>query len=220
MNYLNQLIFVMDLLGTAAFAVAGAMVAIKRNADLFGVLLCGLLTAQGGGAMRDLILGNHPPRMFRDTTDLWLALAVSLVVFWTVRLLRDRVQSREKEFDAVLNIVDALGLAVFTVTGMNVALESGAAGNGALTVAMGMLTGCGGGILRDVVLARMPTVLHKQFYASASLIGGLLYWVFLTGGLRNVPAVLVSMLCIFALRMLAAHYRWNLPKALVPKHKK
>lgn len=219
MNYLNQLIFVMDLLGTAAFAVAGAMVAIKRNADLFGVLLCGLLTAQGGGAMRDLILGNHPPRMFRDTTDLWLALAVSLVVFWTVRLLRDRVQSHEKGFDALLNIVDALGLAVFTVNGMNVALEFGGWDNGVLTVTMGMMTGIGGGILRDVILARMPTVLRKQFYATASLIGGLLYWVFLTGGLRNAPSILISMLTIFVLRMLATRYRWNLPKALVSKNK-
>ena len=91
MTYINQLIFVMDLVGTVAFAAAGAMVAIKRNADLFGVLLCGLLTAQGGGAMRDLILGNHPPRMFQNTTDLWVALATATVVFWAVRLLREKV---------------------------------------------------------------------------------------------------------------------------------
>ena len=219
MTYINQLIFVMDLVGTVAFAAAGAMVAIKRNADLFGVLLCGLLTAQGGGAMRDLILGNHPPRMFQNTTDLWVALATATVVFWAVRLLREKVMDQEKTFDAVLNIMDALGLAVFTVNGMNVALEFGGWDNGVLTVTMGMMTGIGGGILRDVILARMPTVLRKQFYATASLIGGLLYWVFLTGGLRNVPSILISMLTIFALRMLATRYRWNLPKALVSKNK-
>ena len=219
MTYINQLIFVMDLVGTVAFAAAGAMVAIKRNADLFGVLLCGLLTAQGGGAMRDLILGNHPPRMFQNTTDLWVALATATVVFWAVRLLREKVMDQEKTFDAVLNIMDALGLAVFTVNGMNVALEFGGWDNGVLTVTMGMMTGIGGGILRDVILARMPTVLRKQFYATASLIGGLLYWVFLTGGLRNVPSILISMLTIFVLRMLATRYRWNLPKALVSKNK-
>lgn len=219
MAYINQLIFVMDLVGTVAFAAAGAMVAIKRNADLFGVLLCGLLTAQGGGAMRDLILGNHPPRMFQNTTDLWVALATATVVFWAVRLLREKVMDQEKTFDAVLNIMDALGLAVFTVNGMNVALEFGGWDNGVLTVTMGMMTGIGGGILRDVILARMPTVLRKQFYATASLIGGLLYWVFLTGGLRNVPSILISMITIFALRMLATRYRWNLPKALVSKNK-
>ena len=219
MTYINQLIFVMDLVGTVAFAAAGAMVAIKRNADLFGVLLCGLLTAQGGGAMRDLILGNHPPRMFQNTTDLWVALAAATVVFWAVRLLREKVMDQEKTFDAVLNIMDALGLAVFTVNGMNVALEFGGWDNGVLTVTMGMMTGIGGGILRDVILARMPTVLRKQFYATASLIGGLLYWVFLTGGLRNVPSILISMLTIFVLRMLATRYRWNLPKALVSKNK-
>lgn len=219
MTYINQLIFVMDLVGTVAFAAAGAMVAIKRNADLFGVLLCGLLTAQGGGAMRDLILGNHPPRMFQNTTDLWVALATATVVFWAVRLLREKVMDHEKTFDAVLNIMDALGLAVFTVNGMNVALEFGGWDNGVLTVTMGMMTGIGGGILRDVILARMPTVLRKQFYATASLIGGLLYWVFLTGGLRNVPSILISMLTIFVLRMLATRYRWNLPKALVSKNK-
>ena len=219
MTYINQLIFVMDLVGTVAFAAAGAMVAIKRNADLFGVLLCGLLTAQGGGAMRDLILGNHPPRMFQNTTDLWVALATATVVFWAVRLLREKVMDQEKTFDAVLNIMDALGLAVFTVNGMNVALEFGGWDNGVLTVTMGMMTGIGGGILRDVILARMPTVLRKQFYATASLIGGLLYWVFLTGGLRNVPSILISMITIFALRMLATRYRWNLPKALVSKNK-
>jgi len=219
LTYINQLIFVMDLVGTVAFAAAGAMVAIKRNADLFGVLLCGLLTAQGGGAMRDLILGNHPPRMFQNTTDLWVALATATVVFWAVRLLREKVMDQEKTFDAVLNIMDALGLAVFTVNGMNVALEFGGWDNGVLTVTMGMMTGIGGGILRDVILARMPTVLRKQFYATASLIGGLLYWVFLTGGLRNVPSILISMLTIFVLRMLATRYRWNLPKALVSKNK-
>jgi len=217
--YINQLIFVMDLVGTVAFAAAGAMVAIKRNADLFGVLLCGLLTAQGGGAMRDLILGNHPPRMFQNPTDLWVALATAMVVFWAVRLLREKVTDHEKTFDSILNVMDALGLAVFTVNGMNVALEFGGWDNGVLTVTMGMLTGIGGGILRDVILARMPTVLRKQFYATASLIGGLLYWVFLTGGLRNVPSILISMITIFALRMLATRYRWNLPKALVSKNK-
>ncbi len=217
MDILEQLLYILDIIGTVAFAAAGAMVAIQEDSDLLGVVLCGVFTAQGGGATRDLLLGNTPPRMFRDWTDLILAIATSLVIFLAVRLLQKKILDHTALFDQVVNIFDALGLAVFTVSGMNVATSCGFGDNALLTIFCGVCSAVGGGVLRDIVLRRKPFILYKEFYACACLIGAVLYYMLPYIDVPPLSALMLAMIAVFVLRMLATVFNWNLPKAIVGK---
>lgn len=203
----------LDLIGVAAFAVSGAMVAIRRQADLFGVLFLALITALGGGIVRDMLLGLHPPRMFTDYEYIALAAACALAVFLAARLGKEKYRAKEARVDAVDNVFDAIGLAAFTVSGANVAIGRYGLENPVLIVAMGMTTGFGGGMLRDVLTNAMPMVLCRHVYAVASLAGAVLYVALLRQGVNELLCDGAGMLTIFALRMLATRYKWNLPHA-------
>ena len=217
MDIVEQLLYILDIIGTVAFAAAGAMVAINEDSDLLGVVLCGIFTAQGGGLTRDLILGNTPPRMFRDCTDLAIAIGTSLVIFLAVRLLQKRMLAHQATFDQVINIFDALGLAVFVVAGMNVASSCGYGDNAPLTIFCGVCSAVGGGVLRDVVLRRTPFILYKEFYACACLIGAAMYYYLPMLDVPELSALMLAMIAVFVLRMLATVYNWNLPKAITSK---
>ena len=202
----------LDIIGVASFAVSGAMVAIHRRADLFGVLFLALMTALGGGIIRDMILGQIPPRMFTSYVYIAVAVASALAVFIAARIGKEKYRRNEARLDAIDNFFDAIGLAAFTVSGANIAIEAYGMGNPVLAVAMGMTTGFGGGMIRDVLTNAMPMVLTKHVYAVASLAGALLYYGMLC---LHVPVLIcdtVAMVVIFAIRMLATKYKWNLPK--------
>lgn len=198
-----NLLYSLDLLGTAAFAVSGALAGVRRDMDLFGVLVLGLVTATGGGTLRDLLLGDTPPFIFKDETYLWLSLFCALAAFLWHRQMA-RLQHPLLYFDAV-------GLATFVVIGTGKALDFRIGFFGA--VMMGVMTATAGGIIRDILSGRMPLVLHKEVYASACLAGGaLLYLLQFTPLPRNL-ALLSAAATVIALRLLAIHYHWSLPKA-------
>ena len=201
-----------ELVGTLAFAASGAMLAIDRKLDLLGVIVLGITTALGGGTIRDLLLGVNPPRMFSNYYYVLSAAGMSIAVFLVEALLRDRFHKRREEVDRVMNLFDAIGLGIFTVTGIQVAVDLGYGGNAFLTIFVGVLTGVGGGILRDVMSREIPAVLHKHIYAVASVAGGICYYIcFLTNFGGGVP-VLLAVAVVVTIRLLAAHYRWSLPK--------
>ena len=202
----------LDIIGVASFAVSGAMVAIHRRADLFGVLFLALMTALGGGIIRDMILVQIPPRMFTSYVYIAVAVVSALAVFIGARIGKEKYRRNEARLDAIDNFFDAIGLAAFTVSGANIAIEAYGMGNPVLAVAMGMTTGFGGGMIRDVLTNAMPMVLTKHVYAVASLAGALLYYGMLC---LNMPALVcdtVAMALVFAIRMLATKYKWNLPR--------
>ena len=203
-----------EVLGTVAFAISGAMVAIEKRVDLFGVLFLGFVTAMGGGVVRDITLGDFPPRMFRDSTNLLLALSVSLVVFCLARLFQSRYVNNEILIEQINNVFDALGLGAFSVTGARVAIEAGYGHNVTLILFMGMTTAIGGGILRDMLIREIPFVLKKRIYAVASLCGAFLYWLCWEMQAGEESAVLAGVLITFLLRMLATRFKWDLPKAI------
>ncbi len=203
-----------EILGTVAFAISGAMVAIEKRVDLFGVLFLGFVTAMGGGVVRDITLGDFPPRMYRDPTNLLLSLAVSLVVFCLARMLQSRYLRNEVLIEQINNVFDALGLGAFSVTGARVAIEAGYGFNATLVLFMGMTTAIGGGVLRDLLIREIPFVLKKRIYAVASLCGAGLYWACWRLHAGEEAAVLAGVLITFLLRMLATRFKWNLPKAI------
>lgn len=206
---MEDVMFVLELIGAAAFAVSGAMVAIEKKADIFGVLFLAVTTALGGGVIRDVLIGRIPPVMFVSYWYLLISVVAALAVFIDAYLRSEKYKLHLDKLDAVNNVFDAIGLAVFTVSGMNAAMP--VSDNVILVLFVGMCTGVVGGMLRDVMTNTMPKVLRKRVYAVASLIGGGLYYVMHVLDINQLLSVGCGMLVIFALRLFATIYKWNLP---------
>ena len=206
---MEDVMFVLELIGAAAFAVSGALVAIEKKADIFGVLFLAVTTALGGGVIRDVLIGRIPPVMFVSYWYLLISVVAALAVFIDAYLRSEKYKLHLDKLDAVNNVFDAIGLAVFTVSGMNAAMP--VSDNVILVLFVGMCTGVGGGMLRDVMTNTMPKVLRKRVYAVASLIGGGLYYVMHVLDINQLLSVGCGMLVIFALRLFATIYKWNLP---------
>lgn len=204
---MEQVVNLLELIGTVAFAAAGAMIAVDRGMDIFGVAILGLFTAVGGGAIRDVLLGITPPLSFRDPAYALTAIAVAVLMFQ--KPLRDRYNSHRRIYDTILLVMDSLGLGVFTVVGAQVAMSMHS--NLYTAVFVGTVTGVGGGVLRDVMAGQTPFVFVKHFYASASLIGALLCGL-LWPRAGEVVSMLGGAVTVIALRLLAARYHWSLPK--------
>ncbi|MBE6565011.1 MAG: trimeric intracellular cation channel family protein [Ruminococcaceae bacterium] len=206
----SLLILLFELMGTVAFAWSGAMIAIQKKMDLLGVILLGLTTATGGGVIRDLLLGNTPPMMFRNPMYALLAIATSVVVFLPV--VRRFFHRRQHLHELILLVMDSFGLGIFTAAGIRTAMESTESFNVFLFLFVGVLTGVGGGVLRDVMAGDMPYIFVKHFYASASILGGaacIALWPLL----GETPSMFLSAALTILLRLLAARYHWNLPKS-------
>lgn len=206
---MDEVLFVLELIGAAAFAVSGAMAAIEKRADIFGVLFLAVTTALGGGVIRDVLIGRIPPVMFVSYWYLLISVIAALAVFIDAYLRSEKYKLHLDKLDAVNNIFDAIGLAVFTVSGMNAAMP--VSDNIILVLFVGMCTGVGGGMLRDVMTNTMPKVLRKRVYAVASLLGGGLYYAMYALGANQLASIGCGMLLIFALRLFATIYKWNLP---------
>lgn len=217
---LEELIyFIVEIIGTVAFATSGAMVAINKRVDIFGVLVLSSITALGGGAIRDLLIGALPPRMFSDYRYVMVAVIVSTFVFIIAYIFRERYQQKAKAVDSVNNIFDAIGLGLFTVTGVQVAIESGFKLNGILAVCLGVITGIGGGVLRDVMLREIPFVLKKRIYALASIAGGTVYYNLYLAGIERTRAIVIAVLVTFVIRVLATIFKLDLPKVKLKETK-
>lgn len=197
------LLYVLDLVGTAAFAASGAWAGIRRQMDLFGVLVLGVVTAIGGGTLRDLLLGDHPTFGLRDETYLYLSLAVALIIFFWHRKLAF--------LHHPLLYFDAVGLGTFVVIGTSKALAFNLGFLG--SVLMGVMTATAGGVVRDVLSNQVPLILQKEVYASACLAGGLLLVLWSHTPLPQPLGALLAALAVISLRLLAIHYNWALPKA-------
>lgn len=206
---MENTMFILELIGAAAFAISGAMAAIKRKADIFGVVFLGVITALGGGVIRDVLIGQLPPKMFISYAYLLASLLVSLIVFFDAYIRREKYFANKDKLSEINNIFDAAGLAVFTISGMNTAM--GVSDNVILILTLGVITGVGGGMLRDMMTNTMPKVLRKRVYAVASLIGGALYYVLHLIGVNDILSAVIGMVTIFVLRVLATVYKWNLP---------
>lgn len=207
---MNELTFILELLGTVAFAISGATTAMRKNMDILGVCVLGFITAVGGGITRDILLGALPPAVFGRPVYIYVALAVSLVMF--VPFVRRALFANHRLFDLLLLLTDSMGLAIFTVVGVGAAMGGGFGGNMLLCVFMGVLTGVGGGVLRDVLAGDVPYIFVKHFYALAAVLGALVCCICerftdLTVG------YIIGFAVVFVLRLCAAYFRWDLPKA-------
>ncbi len=212
---LSQLIFFVEILGTIAFSLSGAIVAIRKKMDILGVIVLGVTTAVGGGIVRDLLLGHTPPAAFQNSIYvLWAAGTAIATFFLYYESSVAWIDAHKKFFDNFLNFVDALGLGIFAAIGVRTAVEGGYADNTFLSLFVGTLTGVGGGTLRDMFAGEVPTIFRKHIYAVAALLGAVIYYLLhLNHEIPESAAIFMSVSVVVSLRMLAAYYLWNLPTA-------
>ena len=208
----NILLTVMEWVGTIAFAVSGSLVAISCGLDLFGVLTVGCITATGGGMLRDIILGNIPPLIFSNTHILLVALLTSLMVFIIAYVNAKRFNGLREKIDAINILFDAIGLAVFSLTGVEIAHGAGISGDVVLSITAGVLSGVGGGVIRDVLVNEKPYVLTKHIYAVASVLGSGVYYIMSVCLDHRILGTAVSVGLVLSIRLMAAKYHWRLPK--------
>jgi uncharacterized membrane protein YeiH len=192
---------IIEILGTFSFAVSGAFFAMEKKLDPFGVIILSFVTAIGGGTLRDLMIGNLPVGWLQnETATITIFIAAIGSMFFEARL---------RQFTTTLFLFDALGLGLFTIVGIEMAIELHFSTG--VCIAIGTITASFGGVIRDVLLNNVPLVFRKEIYAMASIIGGLIYFLFRKIELDEDVAKVVCILLIFAIRLIAVKYRLGLP---------
>ncbi|MCL1113292.1 MULTISPECIES: trimeric intracellular cation channel family protein [Shewanella] len=199
---MSQWIYIFDLCGTAVFALSGALAAGKHRMDPFGVIVLASVTAIGGGSIRDALIGATPVFWIRDPNYIIVILATVLACLVLVR-------KPHKLPTLTLPVADALGLALFTVIGAEKALLMGL--SGMVAVVMGLITGVGGGIIRDLLCRQIPMVLRTEIYATASIVGGICYTLSLAVGMDSMTSMFIAMISTLIIRLSAIRWHLSLP---------
>ena len=201
--------YMFDMIGTIAFAVSGALVGVARKMDIFGMAVLALATAIGGGIVRDVLLGYFPPNSLRNVVYVTVVLAVTVIVF-LIYNSRYRKHAMGPRSRASYLLADALGLASFTVTGASAGFKLYPE-LPIFIVLLGTITAVGGGIIRDMLAQRIPSVLKEDVYALPSIIGGIVYYLMVTASWGSM-AVYGAFTVVLVIRLLAIKYNWSLPK--------
>ena len=196
----HMLFAALDIAGVFVFAISGATAALERRLDLFGVLVIAFITACGGGIVRDLCIGAVPPASLSDWRYLLTTVVAAIVTVWTGALIKRLVYP--------VLLFDAVGLGLFAVTGAHKALAYGH--NSEVAILLGMFTAIGGGVMRDMLLNRVPIILQREIYASAALLGATIEVVGERLGWSIAWLPWFALLICFVLRLLALRYGWNL----------
>lgn len=207
----SELVFVLEMIGTIAFTISGALTGIRKRMDLLGVIILGVVTAVGGGIMRDILLGIFPPKAFLDGTYLAVSVLSSTIIFFYIYLrLKGYRHLSETKFTHVVTIADAIGLGIFSVVGVKSVFDAGFAYNLFIPVFLGAMTGVGGGLLRDILAGDRPYIFVKHIYACASIAGAILC-ALLWKPAGEAVSMLSGFLLVVLVRFIAIRYKLNLP---------
>jgi len=193
---------VIDILGTFAFAVSGAFSAMERKLDPFGTLIISFVTAIGGGTIRDVLVGNFPVS--------WLHNDLTILVIFFSALASMLFGSYLKQLTISLFLFDALGLGLFTIIGFEIAMERGFSTG--VCIALGTISACFGGVMRDVLLNKVPLIFRKEIYALACISGAIVYYFLYKSPLNRDVSRVIGILLIFVIRVIAFRYKLSLPR--------
>ena len=200
--------YILELLGVAVFAVSGVLAAGRKGLDVLGIVVIAVVTAIGGGTLRDILLDRHPIFWIADPTYLWVVLSTTAVTLGYVRLW---TASRR-----ALLVADALGLAFFTIGGVQITQQAGH--SAPIALLMGTITGVAGGLIRDVLTAEIPLILRPgRLYATAAIAGAAVYVLLVTSGVPRDAAAPAGMVIIVGMRLLAILWKLELPAVRLPE---
>ena len=216
---MENVLIILSYIGVIAFAVSGAMLAIRSEVDLFGVVFLSVITSFAGGLMRDIILNRYPyPALLEMRVEFIVCIVTSLVVFFVAFFCRDAYLRHEGLVDNINNVLDSIGISAFAVTGTQSAIQTMTINRAevmpVVAVIMGMISCIGGGLLRDVILGKLPWVLKKRIYALAALAGGAAYVLLIRMNAPGTLAASIGCILVFGLRMCATFLRWDMPVAI------
>ena len=195
-------LYFIDVLGTFAFTVSGAFAAMERRLDPFGVLIISFATAIGGGTLRDILVGNLPVR--------WLMNNTTIIVIFSAALACMLFGSLLQQLNKALSFFDAVGIGFFTIVGVEVGIHRQLSGT--ICIALGTITACFGGVLRDVLLNKVPLIFHKEIYALACIVGGTFYYFLRQFPVSSDVAKVAAIILVVAIRLLAIRYQLALPR--------
>ncbi|EDM35017.1 hypothetical protein PBAL39_08060 [Pedobacter sp. BAL39] len=191
-----------ETLGTISFAISGSFAAMQRRLDPFGVLIIAFVTSIGGGTLRDLLLGDTPVAWMRDVNYCLLILLTSFATIF--------FKTQIKKFKVTLFMFDSMGLGLFTLLGIQKGIMFGLSPG--ICIALGTITGCFGGIIRDTLLNTIPLIFRKEIYATACILGGILYFLLKSFNLTEEINTIIVIAFIFVLRIIAVRFKLALPK--------
>lgn len=208
----EKVLFIIEIIGTIAFAITGVITAVEKKLDILGAIVLGTVTAVGGGILRDIMLGYLPPMAFRNPVYALTAIITSVTVFIIAFLVGKKIVKHFDVYSQVINFFDSLGLAVFVVTGINTAASCGFGENAFLSIFVAVLTGVGGGVMRDILAGRVPKILRRRVYALAAILGAIIYYYLLEFAVfSQTVSMLIGAGSVLIIRILATVFHWNLP---------
>jgi len=202
-----MLLHILDMIGTTAFATSGALAAIRHRMDLSGAIVLAFIVGNGGGTVRDILLGRSIFWLHQHSY-VYVAVTTGLITFLLTYLVPKMQHHRAKEFAWSLILSDAIGLAAFTIIGINIALYLGH--DELIAIIMGMITAVGGSVIRDIMCREIPLIFHGQLYATPTLLGAILY-VLLLHHTSHEIAITACMIVVLTIRILAVKQSWHLP---------
>lgn len=206
---MDTFVFLLEIMGTIAFSISGAMTGIEKKMDIFGISILGLTTSVGGGIIRDLMIGQVPPKTFQS--PIYAQVAIITAIFIFILAYYKILLYNTKIFELIVFVMDSLGLGIFTVVGISTAHNTSLEFGSFLLVFVGVLTGVGGGVLRDILAGNLPYIFRKHVYACASMAGAVVC-VYTMDRIGLQKSMLCGMLVVVLIRFLSAHFEWNLPR--------
>ena len=201
----SEFLNIIDILGTFAFAVSGAVSAMEKNLDAFGILIISFVTAIGGGTVRDILVGNFPVNWLQNDTAILIIFSAAVLSMLFGRYIR--------QLNTALFLFDALGLGLFTIIGLEIGLKLNFSPG--VCIALGTISACFGGVLRDVLLNKLPLIFHKEIYALACIIGGTVYYFMKKININEDILKVVCILLIFTIRLIAFRFKLSLPRIVL-----
>jgi uncharacterized membrane protein YeiH len=197
----NQLFHLIDFLGVAAFSISGVFAAMEKRLDVFGIFIIAFVTAMGGGTLRDILIGDLPVNWMRSSNYGLIVFLVSVVTIIFNKVIRN--------FQRTLFVFDSLGLGLFTVAGIQKGIEFHL--SSPICILLGTLTGCFGGVIRDISLNTIPLIFQREIYAMACIIGGIIYFILLKLKLDNYTVASICIVAVFLVRFFAVRFKLALP---------
>lgn len=210
---MSTVLTVIEIIGVLSFSISGALMAIDKENDFLGVVFLAIITSFGGGMLRDIFIGNTPPVFFKLFHLIIVSVITSTLVFLIATVFKKQYVKNEKLVQAINNYLDAAGLGVFVISGARICMEAGFE-NPFLIIVMGMISGTGGSMTRDIIMREVPALLRKHIYLMAALAGATIYYFLVRFGVSDVFAVPIGAVSIVIIRILATVFKWNMPKAI------